>query len=77
MAKILIVDDHSIVRMGVRLMLERAGFSVVGEASTGVDAVRMATQLCPDLIILDINLPNMDGFGVLHRLLQEGGGIEF
>lgn len=68
MARILIADDHAVVRMAVRLLLEKAGHDVVGEAGTGSDAVSMARELLPDLIILDIDLPQLDGFDVLQRL---------
>lgn len=71
MAKILIVDDHAVVRMAVRLLLEQAGHEIVGETDSGVDAISLARNLSPDLIILDIDLPKIDGFGVLKHLLAE------
>lgn len=71
MARIMIVDDHAVVRMAIRILLEKAGHEVVGEAGDGVEAVRQALQLRPDLVILDIDLPHMDGFRVLRRLCND------
>ncbi|MFJ3368258.1 response regulator [Pseudomonas sp. NPDC086251] len=71
MARILIADDHAVVRMAVRLLLEKGGHEVVAEASCGLETVRMARHLTPDLVILDIDLPRLDGFGVLQRLRSE------
>ncbi|WXL26814.1 response regulator transcription factor [Ectopseudomonas mendocina] len=68
MARILIADDHTVVRMAVRMILENAGHEVVGEASCGVDVVALARNLKPQLIILDIDLPQIDGITVLQRL---------
>ncbi|MFJ2713260.1 response regulator [Pseudomonas sp. NPDC087346] len=71
MARILIADDHAVVRMAVRLIVEKAGHEVVGEAYSGLEAVSLARRLTPDLIILDIDLPKLDGFGVMQRLRNE------
>jgi len=61
--KIMLVDDHEIVRMGIRTLLERrAGFTVVGEAGTAAEAVSVARESRPDVIVMDIRLP--DGSGV-------------
>jgi two-component system response regulator EvgA len=68
MARILIADDHAVVRMAVRMILEKEGHEVVGEATCGVDVVAMARTLKPQLIILDIDLPQVDGITVLQRL---------
>ena len=72
MARILIADDHAVVRMAVRLLLEKAGHEVVGEAGSGVDVIALARELAPELVILDIDLPQLDGFAVLRRLCGEG-----
>ena len=72
MARLLIADDHAVVRMAVRLLLEKAGHEVVGEADSGVDVIALVRELVPDLVILDIDLPQLDGFAVLQRLC--GGG---
>ncbi|CAE6889818.1 MULTISPECIES: response regulator transcription factor [Pseudomonas] len=72
MGKVLIVDDHPVVRMAVRMLLEKHGLSVTGETDNGVDAVQMAKELRPDIIILDISIPRLDGFEVISRLKLSG-----
>lgn len=76
MARILIADDHAVVRMAVRLIVEKAGHEVVGEAGNGLEVVALARSLIPDLVILDIDLPKLDGFGVLQRLRDESERIK-
>jgi DNA-binding NarL/FixJ family response regulator len=66
--RVLIVDDHPMVREGVRRMLEPAGVQIAGEAGTGEDALRMAAALEPDVVLLDLELPDLDGLAVLRRL---------
>jgi DNA-binding NarL/FixJ family response regulator len=66
--RVLIADDHKLVCIGLRLVLERAGFQVVGEASTGRRAVELARELNPDVILLDIIMPDMDGLQALAVL---------
>jgi DNA-binding NarL/FixJ family response regulator len=66
--RVLIVDDHPMVREGLRSMLEPAGIEVVGEAGTGADALRLAAATAPDVILLDLELPDLDGVAVLQRL---------
>lgn len=68
MPSALIVDDHPFLRATVRLLLEQAGVDVVGEAEDGVCALQLARALEPDLILLDISLPRLDGLNVLRRL---------
>lgn len=68
MAKILVVDDHAVVRMAVGLLLEKAGHEVVGQTGSGMDVVALVRKLTPDLVILDIDMPHLDGFSVLQRL---------
>lgn len=72
MEKILIDDDHAVIRMAVRLLLEKAGHEIVGEAGSGVDVVARARKLLPGFIILDIDLPKIDGLGVLEHLCGNG-----
>jgi DNA-binding NarL/FixJ family response regulator len=67
-ARVLIVDDHPMVREALRGMLDAAGVEVVGEAGTGEDALRAATAHSPDVILLDLELPDLDGLAVLRRL---------
>ncbi|HET7010143.1 MAG TPA: response regulator transcription factor [Anaerolineales bacterium] len=66
--RVLIADDHKLVCMGLRMVLERAGIKVVGEASTGRQAVEQARQLEPQVILLDIIMPDMDGLQALAAL---------
>ena len=60
-AKILIVDDHKSIRDLVRLVFELDGFTVIGEAADGVEAVTMGEELHPDVVILDYEMPLKDG----------------
>jgi len=66
--KVLIVDDHRTFRETARLLLESEGFQVVGEAADGKSAVAQAAALTPELILLDVQLPDMDGFQVARRV---------
>jgi len=65
---VLIVDDHPSFRASVRTLLEAEGYEVVGEAENGVAAVEAAVKLHPDLVLLDVQLPDLDGFQVAGRL---------
>jgi DNA-binding NarL/FixJ family response regulator len=65
---VLIVDDHASFRATARLLLETEGFDVVGEAETGAAALGAAAELHPALVLLDVNLPDTDGFAVAERL---------
>jgi DNA-binding NarL/FixJ family response regulator len=68
--RVLIVDDHTHFREVARQTLGSAGFDVIGEAADGADALRLVRALCPQLVILDIQLPDTDGFHVAHLLSQ-------
>lgn len=69
MAKsILIVDDYAPFRDSARSLLEAAGFEVVGEAENGAAAVQIAKELHPEVVLLDVQLPDFDGFEVANRL---------
>lgn len=65
---IVLIDDHPVIRSAVRGFLKHNGFNVVGEASDGVTALKMIAETDPDIIILDIDIPKLDGLGVLNRL---------
>jgi DNA-binding NarL/FixJ family response regulator len=65
---VLIVDDHAAFRSAVRAVLEASGFEVLGEAVDGASALAAAATLRPELILLDVQLPDIDGFDVAHRL---------
>lgn len=70
-AKILIVDDYAPFRRSARRMLEAAGFDVVGEAADGTSAFDAVRELRPDVVLLDVQLPDVDGFEVARRLAAE------
>ena len=74
MTTVLIVDDHATFRQTARILLEAEGFDVVGEAENGVSALRAAKELRPDVVLLDVNLPDFDGFEVAERLARVDGG---
>lgn len=69
---VLIVDDHPSFRATARQLLQTEGFRVVGEAENGVTALRAVEELRPDLVLLDVNLPDFDGFEVTARLCTNG-----
>ena len=66
--RVLIVDDHESFRSSARLLLEAEGYEVVGEAETGQAGLSAAAELRPDVILLDVQLPDLDGFDVAARL---------
>jgi response regulator NasT len=70
-ARILTVDDNPIVRADLRLMLEDAGFEVVPDARDGVEAVDLAREHKPDLVLIDLSLPRLDGVEATRRILDE------
>ena len=67
MYTIFIVDDHPVIRLAIRMLLEHEGYEIVGETDNGVDAMQMIRECVPDLIILDISIPKLDGLEVLAR----------
>ncbi len=72
MQTILIVDDHAGFRALARRLLDDAGFDVVGEAENGATAVESALRLQPAVVLLDVQLPDFDGFEVARRLDDAG-----
>lgn len=71
--KIILVDDHSLVRDGIKSLLEdEADLLVVGEASNGAEAIEVVTILKPDLVIMDIRMPRMDGIAAVRALKAKG-----
>lgn len=70
--RVLLADDHQLMRSGLRLMLEReSDMSVVGEASDGREAVALARSLKPDVVVMDIAMPNLSGIEAAHQMTQE------
>jgi len=71
--RILMADDHLVVRKGLRLMLEEAGkgFELVGEASDGIEAVKLAIAEQPDVILMDLRMPGMDGIEAIVRIREQ------
>jgi DNA-binding NarL/FixJ family response regulator len=69
---VLVVDDHPSFRKTARALLESEGFEVVGEAADGASALEAAKSLRPDVVLLDIYLPDIDGFEVVAQLTRNG-----
>src|ERR1051326_4272693 len=68
---IVLVDDHKLVRDGVRTILERSGdFRIVGEAENGADAVQLCKKSPPDIVLMDIGVPGMNGIEATTELLR-------
>jgi DNA-binding NarL/FixJ family response regulator len=65
---LLLVDDHQLLRQGLRRAVEEAGFDVVGEAGDGAEAVRLAERLHPDLVLMDVSMPVVDGIEATRQL---------
>jgi NarL family two-component system response regulator YdfI len=67
--RVLVADDHLVVREGLRLILEsESGFEVAGEAADGAEAVRLAEQLAPDVVLMDLRMPGMGGLEAMTRI---------
>jgi len=69
--RVLVADDEPMIRLGLRAMLEEQGYEVVGEADNGRGAVELARATAPDLIILDIRMPHMDGLEAARAIMAE------
>jgi len=70
--RVLIVDDHPSFRASARVLLEAEGFDVVGEAADGAQAITEAGRLRPEVVLLDVQLPDMDGFAVARTIMADG-----
>ncbi|MFM5214387.1 response regulator [Aeromonas hydrophila] len=76
MAKILVVDDHPAIRMAVNILLQQDDHHIVAEVDNGVDAVSMARKHQPDMVVLDIGIPRLDGIEVIKRLKEMDADIK-
>ena len=75
--RILVVDDHAVVRRGVRSLLEsHEDWEVCGEATTGRDAVEQSRRLRPDVVVMDLSLPELNGLDATRQILKDGPGVE-
>ncbi len=69
--RLMLVDDHDVVRTGLRSYLEtQPGLEVVGEANSGEAALLLAPEVCPDVVVMDITMPKMDGLVATRRLME-------
>lgn len=68
--KVLVAEDESLIRMDVVATLTEAGFEVVGEASDGEEAIHLAQELAPDVVVMDIKMPKMDGISAAEKLTE-------
>jgi DNA-binding NarL/FixJ family response regulator len=67
--RVLVVDDQELVRAGFRMILERGGVEVVAEAADGLEAVRLAAEHSPDVVLMDIRMPRLDGIGATRQVV--------
>tara|TARA_Y100000746_G_scaffold70919_1_gene59080 strand:+ start:364 stop:1023 length:660 start_codon:yes stop_codon:yes gene_type:complete len=70
--KVLIVDDHALFRVGLQGLLERRGLQVVGAAAEGKEGLRLAETLNPDVVLLDLRMPDLGGLSVLRHMVEQG-----
>jgi DNA-binding NarL/FixJ family response regulator len=70
--RVLLADDHTLIRAGISALLERTeGIKVVGEAADGINAMNLIQELAPDLVLLDLQMPGLSGFEVMHRATRK------
>ena len=67
--RVLVAEDEALIRLDLKEMLEEEGYDVVGEAANGEEAVRLAEELKPDLVILDVKMPVLDGISAAERIV--------
>lgn len=66
--RVLLVDDHAVVRLAIGMILTRAGHEIVGECENGVEAISKTLELRPDVVVLDLDIPLLDGMTVINRV---------
>ena len=69
--RVVVVDDQELVRTGFAMILERAGMTVVGQAADGVEAVELARSTRPDVVLMDVRMPRLDGIEATRQLVAE------
>ena len=74
--RLLIVDDHPLTRDALASLLAQHGFDIAGQAADGTEAIRLAGELAPDVILLDLSMPGLDGLDALPRLREAAPGCE-
>lgn len=69
--RVLLADDHAIVRQGLRAVLEQEGFEIVGEASNGREAIELCERLHPEVVVLDVSMPLLNGIDAAHEITRK------
>ena len=75
MIRVVLAEDHKLVRQGTRTYLESVGVEVIGEAANGVEAVKLARELQPDVVIMDIHMPELTGIEATRRIRHDNDDI--
>lgn len=73
---ILLVDDHAVLRQGLRVLLEKERFKVVGEAADGLEAIDVAGKVQPDIVVLDLAMPTLNGVSAVRGILKAAPGCK-
>ena len=73
---VLLVDDHPVLRQGLRVLLEKERFRVVGEAADGLEAIDMAEKVQPDIVVLDLAMPTLNGVSAVRGILKAAPGAK-
>lgn len=74
--RVLLVDDHLVVRQALRLLLEEPDMEIAGEASNGLQAVDLTRQLQPDVVLMDVTMPTMNGIEATRRIHADCPGVQ-
>jgi len=75
MIRVLLAEDHNIVRQGTRMYLESMGIEIIGEATNGLEAVKLARELQPDIVVMDIHMPELTGVEATRRIRNENAEV--